>query len=439
MIFPIVLFLSGIFISVVAEYYSIAGLMAIFPAAPISVAIMGGALGIGKLSLAAWLKAQWAQIPGLMKMYGTLSVCILMAITSIGCFGFLSKGHSDQAVPTGEVSAQISIVNDKISTLRENIEAAKQQLAQLDSSVNQTLSRSLNVQGANKAEFMRRAQIKERAELKLEIQRNQQEIAKLTEEKRPLENSLRSIEAEVGPIKYLAAFIYGDTNPEVLEKAVTWMIILIITVFDPVAVLLLLASQISFSSIRNQESQPSKENSQPLQLDDKICHACGEGTLTEVVEQTPVQVNGKSQYVNLHYSVCNHCGSQLTNHEQSLRNIEEYDRAFDADKESETTQPIDRPEDTAEPIRTTSKKRGRRPGAVTRAVSDLEKAEQEKFEKKLLEKVSAIPEPHKWTDGIDNSPIDWSKVPSDQEYIQVGDQLMSVRAAKSLYPPKKSK
>lgn len=439
MIFPIVLFLSGIFISVVAEYYSIAGLMAIFPAAPISVAIMGGALGIGKLSLAAWLKAQWAQIPGLMKMYGTLSVCILMAITSIGCFGFLSKGHSDQAVPTGEVSAQISIVNDKISTLRENIEAAKQQLAQLDSSVNQTLSRSSNVQGANKAEFMRRAQIKERSELKLEIQRNQQEITKLIEEKRPLENSLRSIEAEVGPIKYLAAFIYGDTNPEVLEKAVTWMIILIITVFDPVAVLLLLASQISFSSIRNQESQPSKENSQPLQLDDKICHACGEGTLTEVVEQTPVQVNGKSQYVNLHYSVCNHCGSQLTNHEQSLRNIEEYARAFDADKESETTQPIDRPEDTAEPIRTTSKKRGRRPGAVTRAVSDLEKAEQEKFEKKLLEKVSAIPEPHKWTDGIDNSPIDWSKVPSDQEYIQVGDQLMSVRAAKSLYPPKKSK
>ena len=439
MIFPIVLFLSGIFISVVAEYYSIAGLMAIFPAAPISVAIMGGALGIGKLSLAAWLKAQWAQIPGLMKMYGTLSVCILMAITSIGCFGFLSKGHSDQAVPAGEVSAQISIVNDKISTLRENIEAAKQQLAQLDSSVNQTLSRSSNVQGANKAEFMRRAQIKERAELKLEIQRNQQEIAKLTEEKRPLENSLRSIEAEVGPIKYLAAFIYGDTNPEVLEKAVTWMIILIITVFDPVAVLLLLASQISFASIRTRESHPSKENSQPLQLDDKICHACGEGTLTEVVEQTPVQVNGKSQYVNLHYSVCNHCGSQLANHEQSLRNIEEYARAFDTDKESETTQPIDRPEDTAEPIRTTSKKRGRRPGAVTRAVTDLEKAEQEKFEKKLLEKVSAIPEPHKWTDGIDNSPIDWSKVPSDQEYIQVGDQLMSVRAAKSLYPPKKSK
>jgi len=430
---------SGLSLSAVAAYYSVAGLMVIFAAAAVPVMIMGAVLELSKLVATVWLKQNWEISPFSMKAYLLVAILVFMLITSMGIFGFLSKGHSDQAVPAGEVSAQISIVNDKISTLRENIEAAKQQLAQLDSSVNQTLSRSSNVQGANKAEFMRRAQIKERAELKLEIQRNQQEIAKLTEEKRPLENSLRSIEAEVGPIKYLAAFIYGDTNPEVLEKAVTWMIILIITVFDPVAVLLLLASQISFASIRTRESQPSKENSQPLQLDDKICHACGEGTLTEVVEQTPVQVNGKSQYVNLHYSVCNHCGSQLTNHEQSLRNIEEYARAFDTDKESETTQPIDRPEDTAEPIRSTSKKRGRRPGAVTRAVSDLEKAEQEKFEKKLLEKVSAIPEPHKWTDGIDNSPIDWSKVPSDQEYIQVGDQLMSVRAAKSLYPPKKSK
>ena len=386
---------SGLSLSAVAAYYSVAGLMVIFAAAAIPVMIMGAVLELSKLVATVWLKQNWEISPFSMKAYLLVAIMIFMLITSMGIFGFLSKGHSDQAVPTGEVSAQIAIVNDKISTLRENIESSKQQLAQLDSAVNQTLSRSLNVQGANKAEFMRRAQVKERAELKLEIQRGQQEIAKLIEEKRPLETSLRSIEAEVGPIKYLAAFVYGDTNPGVLEKAVTWMIILIIAVFDPVAVLLLLASQISFASIRSQQAGSLKE------------------PVTESKNETPIYI-------------------------QPTVRDEAADQEPADSKEDTFTRANDRLENT-EPIRSTSKKRGRRPGAVTRVVTDLEKAEQEKFEKKLLEKVSSIPEPHKWTDGIDNSPINWDNVPPDQEYIQVGDQLMSVRAAKSLYPPTKAK
>lgn len=424
MIFPIVLFLSGIFISVVAEYYSIAGLMAIFPSAPISVAIMGGALGIGKLSLASWLKAQWSQIPALMKTYGILSVCILMAITSIGCFGFLSKAHIDQAVPTGDVAAQIAIIDDKIATHKENINAAKQQLTQLDAAVDQTLSRSTNVQGANKAEYMRKSQVKERVELKAEIQRNQQEISKLTEEKRPFETNLRKVEAEVGPIKYIAAFIYGESNPEVLEKAVTWMILLIIVVFDPVAILLLLASQISFANIRSQEETilSKTQDMTPTPTESPIeeketCPACGQGTLTEVIEKEFMEINGKRCYVNLHYNVCDYCKSELAGQAQSEQNIKEYQRAA-----STMTGPVDIPQ----PLQSTD----------NMAVPSDPVVDMRIPEPNLADDVDAIPEPHKWAESVP-ADIDWNKIPPDQEYITVGDQHMSVRAAKSLYPSKK--
>jgi hypothetical protein len=247
MILPILLLLSGLAISGVAEFYSIMGLMAIFSAAQIPVAILGISLGVGKLVVASWLKAYWSKIPTLMKLYGVSSVGVLMLITTLGCFGFLSKAHSDQSLVGGDIQSKITIIDEKIKTARENIEADRKQLKQMDESVDQVLGRSVDEKGADKANKIRKSQQNDRILLASDIENNQKLIARLNDEAAPIRAENRKVEAEVGPIKYIAAFIYG-ANPDsnVLERAVTWVIILITIVFDPLAVVMLLASQMTF-------------------------------------------------------------------------------------------------------------------------------------------------------------------------------------------------
>ena len=248
MILPILLLLSGLSISGVAEFYSIMGLMAIFSAAQLPVAILGISLGIGKLVVASWLKAYWNKIPTLMKLYGVTSVGVLMLITTLGCFGFLSKAHSDQSLVGGDVQAKIAIIDEKIKTARENIDSDRKQIKQMDESVDQVLGRSTDEKGADKANKIRKSQSGDRTALANDIESNQKLIVKLNDEAAPIRAENRKVEAEVGPIKYIAAFIYG-ANPDanVLERAVTWVIILITIVFDPLAVVMLLASQMTFT------------------------------------------------------------------------------------------------------------------------------------------------------------------------------------------------
>jgi hypothetical protein len=165
----------------------------------------------------------------------------------MGVFGFLSKAHLDQAVPSGDVAAKVQIFDDKIKTQQDNIKAARAALTQMDSAVDQTMSRSTTEQGADKAASLRRSQGRERTALQNDISKAQKEITMLQEQRAPIASEMRKVEAEVGPIKYIAALIYGD-NPEanVLEKAVRWVIILIVVVFDPLALTLLLAATKTF-------------------------------------------------------------------------------------------------------------------------------------------------------------------------------------------------
>jgi hypothetical protein len=177
-----------------------------------------------------------------------------MLITSMGIFGFLSKAHLDQAVPTGDIAAKVAIIDEKIKTERDNIEAARKALTQMDATVDQTIARSSDEKGADKAVALRRSQQRERTVLQNEIAVAQKKISAYNEERAPIAKDLRAVEAEVGPIKYIASLIYGE-NPDanVLEKAVTWVIIIIVFVFDPLAVILLLASQYSFAWFRKEE------------------------------------------------------------------------------------------------------------------------------------------------------------------------------------------
>jgi len=254
MILAYLLLLTGLTISAVAIYYSVVGLTAIFSAAAIPIIIMGSALEVGKLVCASWLKANWEKAPRFMKYYMTIAVIVLMLITSMGIFGFLSKAHNDQTLVSGDVGSKIAIYDEKIKTAKENIEADRKQLKQMDEAVDQIMGRSTDEKGADKANAVRKSQQKDRFALAKDIEAQQKLIASLNDEAAPIRAEVRKVEAEVGPIKYIAAFIYGTSPDEsMLERAVTWIIILIVIVFDPLAVIMLLASQMTFGWAKEQQ------------------------------------------------------------------------------------------------------------------------------------------------------------------------------------------
>jgi hypothetical protein len=243
--------LSGLTISAVAIWYSVAGLVSIFAASVIPIIVMGVVLEVSKLIATVWLKINWDRAPVFIRTYLLVAIAILMVITSMGIFGFLSKAHSDAGLVSGDVQAKIAVYDERIKTERDNIEAARKALAQMDATVDQTIARSKTDQGAVNANTMRQRQAKERAQINSDITKSQKAIAALNEERAPIAAEVRKVEAEVGPIKYIAAFIYDDKpDANLLEKAVTWVIIIIVSVFDPLAVILLLASQYSFQWFR---------------------------------------------------------------------------------------------------------------------------------------------------------------------------------------------
>ncbi len=252
--------LSALSISVVAIYYSVVGLTAIFSAAALAIIIMGVSLEVGKLVTVVWLHQNWKTAPRLIKIYLSTALVVLMLVTSMGIFGFLSKAHMDQSVPTGDIADKVALIDEKIKTQKENIDAYRKALRQMDESVDQVMARSTDEKGADKAAALRRTQQKERNQLQTDIGRAQAEIAKLNNERAPIAKELRKVEAEVGPIKYIANFFYGDTDQSILEKAVTWVIITLIFVFDPLAIVLLIAAQVSIKeAIAKRNSDPKKQ------------------------------------------------------------------------------------------------------------------------------------------------------------------------------------
>jgi len=240
-------------LSAVAAFYSIIGLTAIFAAAVWPIVIMGTILEAAKLVVTVWLHEYWREVKLSMKIYLVPAVFTLMVITSMGIFGFLSKAHLDQVVPTGDVQAQVALIDEKITNERDTIANARTLLGQLDKAVTDIGSapdREVNgrvISSAERALQVRRQQARDRAALTKTIEEAQARIVRLQEEKAPFAKDLRKIEAEVGPIKYIAALIYGD-NPDanLLEKAVRWVIIILVVVFDPLAIMMLLAATESY-------------------------------------------------------------------------------------------------------------------------------------------------------------------------------------------------
>ena len=256
MLFALITLLCAISLSAIAAYYSVIGLMAIFAASPIPIAIMGGALEFSKLIAASWAYKNWSVAPRFLKYYFTVAVIILMFITSLGIFGYLSKAHNDQTLISGDVSAKIAMIDEKIKVERDNIDVNRKTLKQMDESVDQVMVRSTNEKGAEKAASLRKAQQAERNRILKEIETYNKRISALNEERAPIATEIRKVEAEVGPIKYIAALIYGDSmDSSLLDKSVRFVIILLVLVFDPMAVLLVIAGNFSLRQIAKEKEK----------------------------------------------------------------------------------------------------------------------------------------------------------------------------------------
>jgi len=242
-------FLTAIALSAVAAYYSVIGLAEIFPGSFWPVVIMGAVLEASKLVTVSWLYRNWHHTGFLLKGYLSVAVTILMLITSMGIFGYLSKAHLEHSSDTSPLQSKVELLQEKIRVERETIEESRKELKQLDAIVDQTVGRSTDEKGLLQAQALRRTQQKDRNRLVSQIEQSQKSIAGNQEVLAPLSVELKKAEADLGPIKYVAALAYGEeAGVGVVEKAVRLVIGLIIVVFDPLAILLLIAGNISLAN-----------------------------------------------------------------------------------------------------------------------------------------------------------------------------------------------
>jgi len=398
MFFPLLVFITALVIAAIAAWFSVAGLMAIFAASAIPVAIMAGSLEVGKLVAASWVYRNWKRAPFLLKSYLTFATIVLMFITSMGIFGFLSSAYLEQASEgqqsqarierisndilrfedtiertevkiekletetsndTSDIQAQIDseqvrmdkafervqpaineqleiITNeqrgadeevqsylDQIKKIDESLETLQQYVANdeirklqalvgtrvdgnygsgtaskvdefrntkttekerlvsivedirlsVDNSVVEQAREEIkrlreqantNVQKSQETIDRLRSQLNVVAEvdntveidtLVEKVRNSETSIENLLDEKFALETEVRKLEAEVGPIKYIAEMVYGDTGSSTIDQAVRWLIIVFIFVFDPLAVLLLIAANFSFQNRHNHDGR----------------------------------------------------------------------------------------------------------------------------------------------------------------------------------------
>ena len=241
--------LTALGISAVAAYYSIVGLMAIFSASAMSIAIMGVVLEIGKLITASWLYQNWKRVPFLLKSYLTLAVVVLMFITSMGIFGYLSKAHIDQGKGVAEIYLKVERVDNRIETERNTIARYEKQLTNLDTALN----RYLDLGAVSKGLAKREEQEPERRELVRLINESQKRIDDFLTERSEYQLQINSFEVEIGPIKYISALIYGDEALDYIDTAVRAVILTLVFVFDPLAVLLLISANMSMQDYNEQK------------------------------------------------------------------------------------------------------------------------------------------------------------------------------------------
>jgi len=261
MIHVILPFLTALALSGIAAYYSVIGLAQIFPGSYWPIIIMGSVLEAAKLVTVSWVYNHWKTTFSALKLYFLIAVVLLMGITSMGIFGYLSKAHIEHSSTVAPQVAKVEIYEVKIKAIQSQIDRNNKNLSQYDEAVEQIMGRSKDEKGADKANQVRKAQQKDRERIAAETKRLQKEIQTLTEEKLPLSLEVKKAESDLGPIKYVAEVIYGTHDRDLIDKAVRLVIFIIIIVFDPLAVLLLIAANQTYRKLKEEkiETAPAKK------------------------------------------------------------------------------------------------------------------------------------------------------------------------------------
>ena len=265
MFFGLLTLLTALAISTVAAWYSIIGLMAIFAGATTAIMIMGIVLEIGKLICASWTFTNWKSCPVIMRSYFIIAVVVLMLITSLGIFGFLSRAHITQSNPTSLMEERIERIELKVNQRQIQINRYQGRLDTLD----QALQRYIELGAISKGLAKIGAMDNETNLLKTKIQGLENEIDGLMDEKYELKTNLSLAEVETGPIKYVASMLYDEVSASELETAVRWIIILLIFVFDPLAVVLVIAANISLRDYRRERKMATRTVTVMPDLSDK--------------------------------------------------------------------------------------------------------------------------------------------------------------------------
>ena len=265
MFLTILTFLSAISISIIAAGYSIVGLATLFAGAVVPIILMGSALEVGKLVAASWLYHNWnSDVPRLLKIYLFIAIIVLVFITSLGIFGFLSKAHLDQVKPTSSNNIKIELLDNQIKSQENIIERSQNTLTLLDKALEVYIDKEYVTRGLKE----RKKQKPERDALTLAINEASDKIAELSDKKGSLKLEQDKIEAEVGPIKYVAELIYGENAKDMFDHAVRVVILILIFVFDPLAVLLLIAANISLRQWRQKKN--IKKTEEKFDLESKL-------------------------------------------------------------------------------------------------------------------------------------------------------------------------
>jgi len=272
-------FITAIGLSAVAAYYSVIGLAEIFPGSFYPIIIMGTVLEIAKLVTVSWLYNNWNNTIYMMRYYFLVAIVLLMGITSMGIFGYLSKAHIEHSSTIAPSAAKVQIYEEKIKALQTQIDRNNKNLNQYDEAVDQVMGRSKDEKGAEKASQIRKTQQKDRERIANENARLQKEIQLLTEEKLPLSLEVKKAESDLGPIKYVADVVYGTQDKDLIDKAVRLIIFVIIVVFDPLAVLLLIAA--------NQTYRKQKKTKKPTKVIDVPAPTSVESFIDKKTQMVP--------------------------------------------------------------------------------------------------------------------------------------------------------
>ena len=253
--------LTSIIIAGIAAYFSVIGMATIFAGAFMGTIVMMSALEFGKIVTAAYLHLFWDKL-NYMKYYLTLSVVVLMLITSLGIFGYLSKANIETTLVGDSYTLEMSIIDKRINAKEAQLSRLEERVANLDNIIVTARPQDRN--------YIDRRQRDERIEIANDIDIIVDDIVKLNEDKLPIERKQLEQEGEIGPIKYVAEVIYGqDESVKYLDNAVRWVIFALIFVFDPLAILLLVTS-VGLMNRRIQEEKPQVvENRYVLQVPKK--------------------------------------------------------------------------------------------------------------------------------------------------------------------------